>query len=63
MRFTSDLFNNIGRMCAIRGDESGRVWRLRNAMRGPQGQRAYLCRNYVTGEFRVVASGRMSNLY
>ncbi|MER6102434.1 hypothetical protein ABT115_08905 [Streptomyces sp. NPDC001832] len=63
MKFTPDLFNNVGRMCAVRGDSSGRVWRVRSAMRGPLGERYYLCRNQATGAFRAVKSDRMSNLY
>ncbi|MFF9649719.1 hypothetical protein [Streptomyces sp. NPDC014622] len=63
MKFTPDLFNNVGRMCAIRGADSGRVWKLRTAMRNKQGERFYLCRNTVTGGFRVVHSRGMSSLY
>ncbi len=63
MRFTRDTSNNVGRMCALRGDQSGRVWRLRTAMRGKSDQRFYLCRNTVTGAFRAVHSDRMSSLY
>ncbi|MGW2710757.1 hypothetical protein ACWC4J_17455 [Streptomyces sp. NPDC001356] len=63
MRFTSDLSNNVGRRCAIRGEDSGRVWQLRNAMRSKSGALHYLCRHVVTGEFRVVHIDRMSTLY
>lgn len=63
MKFVPDTFNNVGRMCAVRGDSSGRVWRVRTAMRNKSGHRYYLCRNTVTGAFRAVHSDRMSHLY
>ncbi|MFK0231181.1 hypothetical protein ACIQUL_36055 [Streptomyces sp. NPDC090303] len=63
MRFTSDLFNNIGRMCSVSGDGSGRVWRVQAAMRDKEGGRFYLCRNTATGAFRAVSSNRMYSLY
>jgi hypothetical protein len=64
VKFTADLFNNLRRMCAVRGDSSGRVWKLRAFMH-KEGDRAryYLCRNTITGEFRVVNTDDMSYLY
>ncbi|MET7984595.1 hypothetical protein [Streptomyces sp. NPDC005281] len=63
MKFTHDLFNNLRRVCSIRGDASGRVWKVRAAMRDAKGERHYLCLNWVTGEFRVVHRSKMANLY
>jgi hypothetical protein len=63
MRFTPDLFNNLRRVFAMRGEHEGRVWKIRTAMRDAQGERHYLCRHTATGEFRVVHTSKMANLY
>ncbi|MFF3416786.1 hypothetical protein ACFYW9_19115 [Streptomyces sp. NPDC002698] len=63
MRFERDMFNNLRRMCHVRGMDDGRVWQLRTAMRDAHGKRHYLCRNVITGAFQAVAVDRMGNLY
>lgn len=64
MKFAVDPSNNIRRMCAIRGDGYARVWQLRSFMRGKDvTKRFYLCRNTVTGAFRVASTDQMSALY
>ncbi|MFF8629719.1 hypothetical protein [Streptomyces werraensis] len=64
MRFTPDLHNNVGRMCAIRGLDYARVWKLRTAMRSSDPTKQYyLCRNVVTGKYRAFSTDQMSALY
>lgn len=66
MRFTTDLFNNLRRMCTVSGTNAGRVWKVVNAMKSmdPNNHvRYYMVKHINTGKRMVVNSDRMGNLY
>ncbi|MFI1530014.1 hypothetical protein [Streptomyces griseus] len=63
MKFTKDLLNNVGRRCSIRGDATGRIWKVRTAMQDTKEETHYLCRNTHTGDFRVVSLSLLTSLY
>lgn len=63
MKFTKDVFNNVGRRCNVRGDAVHRIWRVRAAMRTAEGETHYLCRHTITGEYRAVNFRLLSSLY
>lgn len=64
MRFATDPSNNLRRLCHVRGTSGGREWKLRAFMRkSGDHSRYYLCRNIITGEFRIVNTDDMSYLY
>jgi hypothetical protein len=54
-----DIHNNVGRYCSVRGDASGRDWRVQNAIKGNR----YIVNNILTLENRVVAHAELTNLY
>jgi len=58
-----DGFNNVGRLCNVRGDgaagEPCRCWHVRAAVSG----RRYLVEHLDTGVVRLVGSHEMTNLY
>jgi len=56
--FTTDLYNNLGRHCAI-DNIAGRAWRVQRAVKGDR----YLVRNVLTGEHRTVSLAGMYGLY
>lgn len=57
--FTTDIHNDIGRYCTVRGDKSGRVWKVKTAVTDGR----YLVRNTKTGDTKTVPHKDLSNLY
>jgi hypothetical protein len=60
--FVQDLFNNVRRMCSLRGDIKSRRWQVSRAMRLTDGN-GYLVRNIDTNEFRAVLQRDLISLY
>ncbi|MFD9815018.1 hypothetical protein [Streptomyces sp. NPDC059080] len=58
--FVPDPFNNVRRLCSVRGDLSSyRRWQVKARVTGHR----YLLRNLDTGAHRVVAHADLKHMY
>lgn len=63
IRISTDIHNNVGRMCTNSSVRNGRLWIIRVPMRDQHYNRFYLVQHIGTGELRIESVNSLGNLY